>query len=313
MTNPDVVTITVNPALDLSFEVNQLVPDHKMRAHSARREAGGGGVNVSRVLKRLDVASTAFVAVGGPTGRELVELIETEGLDVLPYAIEGNSRESVAITETTTGRQYRSVLPGPPIPDADDFFESVHALCRSAKVVVISGNGDVGLPNTFINDIIEQLGSDVTTIIDTFGEPLKRAAEGRASILKPSQRELEALVGWVPSNGDQIEEAARAVLDMGQVGAIVASRGPSGALLVPRSAPSVRYHPPLVKPVSTVGAGDSMVAGMATALVKGQSLVDAVSLGVAAGTAAVITPGTELCQQRDVDRILAEVLVTRSA
>jgi 6-phosphofructokinase 2 len=304
-----VLTVTVNPALDASMVIDHLVPDHKMRAHLCRREAGGGGVNVSRALRRLGVASTSFVVVGGAIGSELVSRIRHDGLDVVEFHIAESTRESVAITETSTDRQYRVSVEGPTIDDPAALLQSILEAATTARMVILSGSLAPGLPANFYARIIAGVGPQTTTIVDSNGPGLV-AAVGSATVIKPSQRELAALVGWEPSTTDEIEHAAREVLAAGSVGAVVASRGPSGALLACRGEPPVWFRPPAVHPVSTVGAGDSMVAGIAASLSAGSDLVEAVRVGVAAGTAAVLTPGSQLCDAADVERLVDEVIVT---
>ncbi len=302
-----VVTVTVNPAVDVSMSVARMLPDHKLRSEGWAREPGGGGVNVARVLRRLGIAARAFVVVGGATGEELVDLVRADGVDVDRFDIDGTTRESMAVTETSTGHQYRITAPGPRVVDHRLLGRAVVERVKAATVVVLSGSLCPGMPDDFFADLILELGPGVTTIVDTNGAALKSVVETRATLVKPSQRELAALVGWTPVTSDQIECAVQEVLAAGSVDSIVASRGPAGALLAQRGQRAVWFHPPPVHPVSTVGAGDSMVAGIAASLVRGRSLPDAVRYGVAAGTAAVMTPGSALCDVDDVGRLVARV------
>jgi len=305
-----VLTVTVNPALDVSMTIDHLVSDKKIRAHDCQREAGGGGVNVSRVLRRLKVPSNSFVVVGGPIGSELLERMLGEGLDVTEFRIAGSTRESVAITEAHTGRQYRISVLGPRVDNHELLRSRIIEEAGSAQIVVLSGSLPPGVPTDFFAQICAQLAPDTMTIVDSAGAALAAAAAGSATIVKPSQRELAELVGWEPITAADIERAAREVLDLGGVGAVVASRGPSGALVAAREQAPIWFRPPPVRPVSTVGAGDSMVAGIAASLARGHDLIDATRLGVAAGTATVLTPGTELCTPTDVALFLDEVIVT---
>jgi 6-phosphofructokinase 2 len=304
-----VLTITLNPAIDISMAVDRLVPDRKLRADGCRREAGGGGVNVARVLHRLAVPCTSLVVVGGSTGAEVVDRMRREGLDVIEMPIDADTRESIAITESVTSRQYRISVPGPFVDDVERIRREILAAVGRAQIVVLSGSVPPGMPPDFLATTIEALPTGTTAIVDTSGPALARVAQGSAAIIKPSQRELAELVGWEPSTADEIERAVRQVVDAGRLRAVVASRGPSGAMLASAAGPVRWFRPPAVHPVSTVGAGDSMVAGLAASLARGQDLIDAVRLGVAAGTAAVLTPGTELCDPADVERFVDQVLV----
>ncbi len=169
---PSVLTVTVNPAVDVSIDVEQMVPDHKLRADSWTREPGGGGVNVARVLHRFGVAVEAFVVAGGATGDELVTMVATGGVSVRRFITAGTTRESVAVSETSTGRQYRIAAPGPSLDDSD-------ALCDA----IVAAATDVGL--------IVLLAACV---------PASPATSSRRSS-RPSQRELAALVRWNPVPG----------------------------------------------------------------------------------------------------------------
>jgi len=304
-----VLTVTLNPTVDVSTSVDQLVPDRKLRAPGWRREPGGGGVNVSRVLRRLGVPSTAFVVVGGATGAELATLMRDEGLVVVEFAGRCPTRESFAVTEDSTGRQFRIAVPGPHLTDTGELERRIVEAGAGCDVVVLSGSVPPGAPPDLLVRIIEGFDRGTTTIVDTTGPALAAVAAHHATFLKPSQRELASLVGWEPRTSDDIERAALQVLDQGDVTAVVASCGPSGALLADRDRGSIWFRPPPVRPVSTVGAGDSMVAGIAASLARGSDVLDAVRAGVAAGTAAVLTPGTALCDTADAERFVDLVSV----
>lgn len=301
----------MNPSIDVSTSIEQLVPDRKLRAPGWRREAGGGGVNVSRVLGRLGATTTSFVVVGGPTGTELVSLLQAEGLEVIEFAVPTNTRESVAITEISTDRQFRISVPGPTLGDTADLVRSIVDASLGCDLVVFSGSIPPGVPRDVLVEIIDGLDPATTTVVDTSGPALAAVAARHATLIKPSQRELATLVGWQPTTADEIERAADAVLEGGDVDAVVASCGPSGALLAVRNEPPVWFRPPAVRPVSTIGAGDSMVAGIAASLARGDDMHQAVRTGVAAGTATVLTSGTELCEPADVARLIDRVSVHR--
>lgn len=308
MASPSVLTITVNPALDVAATVDYLVPDHKLVATDGRRDPGGGGVNVSRVLDRLGVGSRAWIAVGGAVGEELVMLVEAEGIDVAVHRVPGTTRESMAITDRKAGHQYRIVLPGPTLEDPEALLGAIAEAATDVQSVVVSGGLAPGLPDAFYATVCEALPG-VTTVVDTKGEALARVVEGSATVVKPSRRELASLVPWVPADLDELELAARQVLDRGGVGALAVSLGADGAMLVERDGACTRYEPPDVDVVSTVGSGDAMVAGIVAGLTAGESLVDATKRGVAAGAATVLTPGTDLCHLDDVARLLDEVVL----
>lgn len=315
---PRVLAVTVNPALDVSMTVDHLVPEQKMRAYDPRREAGGGGVNVTRVLNRLGVAARALVVAGGSIGDELMGLLEAELDEVVRHPIPQSTRESVAVTEAATGRQYRLSVPGPTVPDPDQLERLILDQAVGAGLVVLSGGLAPGLPPDFYPRILARLDPATLTIVDCGAPALEAVASApgpdghpMVTLIKPSQRELADLAGWEPTTPDEIQRAASQVLARGAVGAVVASRGPSGAVLVTGDRPPCWFRPPPVRPVSAVGAGDSMVAGIAAALVAGQDLVAAVRQGVAAGTAAVLTPGSQLARAEDIERFVPLVAMNQ--
>lgn len=306
-----VLTITVNPALDVAATVEYLVPDHKMEALEHRRDPGGGGLNVSRVLRRLGVESRAWLAVGGAIGDEVIALADREGIEVVAHRIDGATRESVSISDRKTGHQYRVVMPGPTMSDHAEVADAVIALAAEADIVVLSGSLPPGVPDSFYASICDGLAT-TTTVVDAKGATLARVVEGAVDVVKPSRRELASLAGWIPTELEEIEVAARQVLDRGGVGALAVSLGGDGAVLVERHGAVHWFRPPDVVVQSTVGAGDAMVGGIVTGLTMGDTLVEATRRGVAAGTATVLTPGTDLCHAPDVERIIPEVTVVSS-
>jgi 6-phosphofructokinase 2 len=307
MAEPAVLTVTPNPTIDVGLTVEYLVPDHKLRATDHRRDPGGGGVNVARVLKRFGVDARAWIAAGGPTGDELASLLEQEGITPVVHRTGAATRENLAVTDAKRSEQYRIVLPGAQI-DPTGMVDAVVGLAGAVDLVVLSGSLPPGAPDDLYRAVCDALG-DTTTVVDTKGAPLARVVEGRADVVKPSRRELASLVEWTPADGDEIVLAARKALERGEVGALAISLGGDGAVLVQRSGEITWYEPPAVEVVSTVGSGDSMVAGIAAGLARGSALVDAVADGVAAGAAAVVTPGTELCRPEDVQRLRPQVAV----
>ena len=248
------------------------------------------------------------MAVGGAVGDELLSLAADEGIDAVAHRIDDTTRESISVSDRKTGHQYRIVLPGPSITDHESMVAHIEALAAEADVVVLSGGLPPGVPADVYRTLCDDL-EHVITVVDAKGDALARTVEGSADVVKPSRRELASLVSWIPADLAEVELAAHQVLDRGHVGALAVSLGGDGALLVERGGATTRYLAPEVAVVSTVGAGDSMVAGIVAGLAKGEPLVDATRLGVAAGSAATMTPGTDLCHRADVEALLPQVLI----
>lgn len=306
--NPSVLTVTVNPALDIAATVEYLVPDHKMDTIDHRRDPGGGGVNVSRVLQRLGVPNRAWVAVGGAVGEELVTRIEQEGISTVAHRLDAGTRENLAISDAKSGHQYRIGFPGAAIDHPEQATAEIVDLAAGVDLVVMSGGLAPGLPDDFYASLCEVLDGP-TTVVDAKGPALALVTDGRADVIKPSRRELASLVSWIPADFDEVELAARQVLARGAVGALAVSLGGDGAVLVERDGPTTWFDPPEVTVSSTVGAGDSMVAGIVAGLAAGADLAEATRRGVAAGTATATSPGTQLCDPDEVERIFGEVRV----
>lgn len=301
-----IVTLTLNPAVDVSTSVDRLVPTHKLHCAQPRYDAGGGGINVSKAIHRLGGQSLALFTAGGPNGITLQNLVKNEALSYQIIDIEGMTRESFVVTETTTNLQFRFGTPGPDISplEAESCLTALTRLPTTTHYLVISGSLPPGLPDDFYGLITRQAKAQgIKVIIDTSGKPLLTALQRGVFLAKPNLGELARLVGKERLEGKQVYLAALELIQKGLCEVVVVSLGPRGALLV--SSDLHEYIPaPIVKTISTVGAGDSLVGGMVYALDQGKSLIEAARLGVACGTAATQNPGTHLFQKREAEELL---------
>jgi len=307
----DVVTLTINPAIDLSVSVERVAPIHKLRCSDARRDPGGGGINVARVIKRLGGDVTAVYAAGGALGQLLRRLIDEEGIPAQATPIAGETREDFTISERSSGAQYRFVLPGPQLSEQD--WSACLGLCagldQRTRFVVGSGSLPPGVPDVFYGRLAQaakQAGQKI--IVDSSGPPLRAALEAGVYLIKPSLNEFRLLLGEpLESEADRIA-ACRSLVAQGRTEAVALTLGDQGALLVTRE--QVLRAPALpIKPVSIVGAGDSFLGAMIWSLASGHGMEMALRYGVAAGSAALLLPGTELCRREDVERLVDDVHV----
>ncbi len=311
-----VVTVTLNPALDVSTSAEVVSPVHKLRCEPARREAGGGGVNVARVASRLGIDATAIVVVGGSVGTQLVGLIEDEGIPVVAVEQSGETRECFAVAERSTGQQYRFVTPGPELEEATvdlvarSATEAIDRHPATAVTVVISGSVPPGTRPGVIDELVNSL-QPYPVIVDTSGPGLIEALNSPAALVKPSARELQSVVGQTLASEADVLAAAVDVFEQSSAGALVVSIGAGGAFLLSADSEPLRLRAPTVKVESAIGAGDSMVAGIAVGLARGLSLPAAAEFGIAAGTATVMTPGTGLCSPGDVEALEPMVVTER--
>lgn len=303
-----IVTVTMNPALDVTAEAEAVHHTDKIRCSGERYDAGGGGVNVARFAHALGGSVAAVFTAGGLTGSRLIDLVDESGVPNIPVPISGSTRESFTVDERSTGKQYRFVLPGPWLSSGERArcLEVLRATAATAQFVVASGSLPPGVPPDFYVHIADICGeSNCRLILDTSGGGLS-CVTGGVYLLKPSVRELRECVGrTLVTEGDQVA-AARELVDRGMTEAVVVSLGPDGALLV-TAEESQRFSAIPVRVVSGVGAGDAMVAGITVALGRGSSLTEAVRYGIAASAAKLLTPGTACLHAEAVDRLLGEV------
>ncbi len=300
-----IATLTLHPALDKSADVERMVPERKLRCSTPHYDAGGGGINVSKGVRRLGGQSTAVFPIGGNNGQRLLDLLEKEGVIVAPVETAAETRENFSVFETTTGHQYRFTLPGEPLSEADAeaCLDAVWRL--HPDLVVASGSLPPGLPVDYYAQVatrVRQMGAQL--VLDTSGDALKAALETGIYLLKPNIGELSRLVGSERLEMNQVDDAAMSLIHSGKCEIVVVSMGPHGALLASRDG-FVHVPAPIVDKRSTVGAGDSMVAGLVWALAQGKPLLEMTQIGVACGTAATMNAGTELFRSEDVWRLLA--------
>lgn len=307
---PPVVTITLNPALDLSADGPQVRPGPKLRLGPVTAEAGGGGINVARAVAALGGQALALACLAGPTGARLAGLLaDVPGLSLHALPAPGDTRESLSVTEAGTGAQFRFVLPGPgfsPVAVAD-LVNRIAAQVPPGAVVVLSGSQPPGLPDDLPARIARAMPSGARLIVDTSGPALTRlvmAPEPGAApdILRMDAAEAQALAGHPLNQPQDSADLAAGWVARGVARCVIIARGAEGSVLVD-AAQSLICAPPPVQVVSAVGAGDSFVAALALSLAHGQGADAALTLGTAAAAAAVTTPGTELCRAADVDRL----------
>ena len=298
-----IVTITLNPTVDKSTRVEKLVAEQKLNCETPKYEPGGGGINVSRALKRLGSDSISVFPAGGRTGELLQELLREENIGQKVVITKNETRENFVVVDNSSNQQYRFGMPGPEMQpnEVEQFIALIKQM--SPEWIVVSGS----LPPGVNPDFVAEIGSlsrklKAKFIVDTSGEALKHAVDGGVYLLKPNLGELSKLVGVETLDNESVDEAAKDLVAKGKCEIVVVSMGPMGACLVSKD---IEEHvsAPAVKKLSTVGAGDSMLAGMIHALSEGRDLQEVVRLGVACGTAATMNPGTELFKVADVEKL----------
>jgi len=304
-----IATLTMNPAVDRNTSVDNVVQDRKLRCERPRLEPGGGGINVSRAVRKLGGESTAVFPCGGHSGRLFCDLLDREGIDRRAVPVQGDLRQNLIVLETTSGGQFRFGMPGPRLEreEWEACLAEVDSLNPKPDWLVASGSLPEGVPADFLGRMVRSAASSGTrVIVDTSGEALRRAAEEKVFLLKPNMRELSLLAGEDLETEERQAAAATRLIEKGCCRALILSLGAAGALLVTAQG-TKHLRSPTVPIRSRVGAGDSMVAGVVLSLARGKTVEEAARFGIAAGAAAVMTPGTELCTREDTERLFRQM------
>ncbi|SES80434.1 1-phosphofructokinase family hexose kinase [Oceanicella actignis] len=303
-----IVTVTLNPALDLSTSTPRVEPGRKLRCAPARMDPGGGGINVSRAIARMGGASVALAAMGGGVGRDLRALLEAEGIETHGLGVRRPTRQSLAVTEEETGAQFRFVLPGPSW-SAEDCEAAARRIARAVgagDLAVLSGSQPPGVPAGFAPDLADRLAAKGARLaLDTSGAPLRAAAAHRGApfeLLRMDSVEAAELAGRPVDRPAEAAALAARLVAEGAARMAVVAMGARGSALACADGRWMCAPPP-VKVVSAVGAGDSFVAAFVLTLARGGSALEACRMGVAAAAAAVQTPATELCEGDEVLRL----------
>jgi 6-phosphofructokinase 2 len=297
-----IITVTFNPCIDKTASVDALEPERKLACKDLLYDPGGGGINVARILHRMGITVNAIYLSGGYNGMYLEKLLKNEGVKTKKIKIEGQTRENLVILDKSKNCQYRFNMPGPHVQKSE-WKQCLNSLKSISDISYIVGSGSI--PDGVPADIFARLAhiaklKGARMVVDTSGEPLRYALQEKLYLIKPNLRELAFLSGSPCADVDTVAEQAGKLLH--KVKVIVVSDGARGAHLITRRNQLV-IHALKVDPISTVGAGDSMVAGILYGLCKRMKLEEAVRFGVASGTATTLRPGTHLCDFQDARRI----------
>lgn len=305
-----IVTLTMNPALDVSSTVDRVVSEHKLRCGPSRFDPGGGGVNVSRAIRNLGGDSIAVYPLGGPTGQAYRGFLEQAGIIGRVVTIAGNTRESFTVDELATGEQFRFVLQGPTLrePEWRACLSVVADHLPVGGFLIASGSLPPGVPDDFYAMLARiSADHDIRLVVDASGPALAAALDAGVHLIKPSRDELAELVGARGELDDAaMVDAARSLVAAGRSRIVALTLGGRGAILVSEGE-TLRLATPRVEVASAVGAGDSFLAGLVLRLAEGRPLADAFRTAVAAGSATAMLPATELCRAEDVARLEGEL------
>ena len=308
-----ILTITMNPSIDVSTSVDRVIPSSKLRCGPMRRDPGGGGINVARVAKRLGAEVVALYTAGGDKGQLLRRLIGLEGLEGISLPIAEDTREDFTVDETTSGQEFRFVSEGPTLNEGE--WRAALAMISELRIpfdyIVASGSLPPGVPDDFYAQVASiAKARGIPIALDASGAALRSAFRASVDVLKPSLSELRDLMGLPLADPAACIGACQRLVQEDKAKVVALTLGSQGAIVV--SARKVlRAWPLPINVVSTVGAGDSFLAALICSLGEGRSLTEAFRRAVAAGTAALVAPGTQLCRVADVDEMEPHVHIDR--
>ena len=300
-----IITLTVNPSVDKSTRINGLQPDRKLRGSPPVFEPGGGGVNVSRAIGKLGGTSECVYLAGGCLGDQLRQLLDQESIVQHVVNSPNETRENFMVFDEATQQQYRFIMGGASVSNEAwrQSLITLDSLVAADDYVVASGSLPVGVPVDYYAQVAKigrEKGAKV--IVDTSGEALQQAVRAGVYLLKPNLGELSTLTSQQAITAPEQEHLAQQLIGQQRAEVVVVSLGAQGAMLV--TTDGVEYiAAPTVPKKTTVGAGDSMVAGIVWCLAQDWELADAIRYGVACGTAATMNHGTQLCRKEDVERL----------
>lgn len=306
-----IITVTPNPAIDVSTSVGKIAPFTKLRCASPKRDPGGGGINVARVVKRLGGEVAAIYPAGGAAGGLLRRLMDREGVQSLVIPAVEETREDFTVFEETTNQQYRFVMPGAPLsePEWQECLRQVTSIRPRPDFVIASGSLPPGVPEDFYGRVARVAkGMGAKVFVDTSGASLKAALTEGVYLIKPNLREFQELTDIRTADEKTLINAGFSLIGRGFVKLIALSLGQKGAMLI-TSDGALRADGLSINAISVVGAGDSFLGALTWSLSQDRDLQVAFGYAMAAGSAALLAPGTDLCRVEDVERLLGQVTV----
>ena len=303
----EIVTFCLGPALDSTTATDRVEPNRKLRCDVPRYDAGGGGINVARLLHTLGKSALALFPAGGAVGEQVEDLVRASGTLYRVVPVVGATRQSFCVNDRAAHVQYRFVLPGTPLRPAelDACLDALAVEAAAAHYVVLSGSIPEGVPTAIVPrvaDCARAVGARL--IVDTSGPALRAALRAGAWLIKPNLEELEDIVGRPLTTDAAVEQAAREIYRVSNADILLVSLADRGALVV-TARDAIRVPAFQVEPAGGSGTGDSMVAGLICGLIEGLDLAEAARFGAAAGAAALMTPGTAMADPAVIRRLYA--------
>ena len=307
-----IYTVTLNPALDKTVRVPNFAVDQVNRITWIRQDAGGKGINVSKVIAKLGGESTAIAVLAGQTGQWIANALVENNIKVQAIAVPGETRTNLKVVDTESGTNTDINKPGPEVTDSvlEQALVDVVSRTSAGDIVVLSGSLPRGAStDTYARWTHAMRSAGLKVYLDADGAALSAGLEQKPYFTKPNDHELSAMLNRELTNVDEIAAAASEIV-AGGIDTVCVSMGGNGAVYA--TADEVWYASPVkVKVGSTVGAGDSVVAAFAFADARDLSTEDALRLAMATGAANVMESGTQAAERSVVDSLIKKVQLTR--
>lgn len=299
-----IYTVTLNPALDRAINVERLLSDDTIRVASETYYAAGKGIDVSRVIRELEGQSVALGLIGGYDGLHLEGLLINAGVMTQFTKISNETRMNIILKENSTSRQFVISASGPEVTATEigQFYNNLLEI-KDMDYLVLCGSLPRGLtPNIYGQLILAGRKKSAVIFLDADGSALKDSIDYLPTGIKPNIHELSRLVGKDLKDESEIIKTCDQIHQKG-IKYVLVSRGKDGLILSTKGEKLKAVTPPL-KSESSVGAGDSTVAGFIWGHSLGKDLSECLQLACAAGAATAQSPGTELCHKDGIERIL---------
>lgn len=306
-----ILTVTPNPCVDKTLFTGPIRLGSKIRAPRSTCIAGGKGCNVSRAVKAMGGETTAMILAGGPTGRQVIDMLERQdGVKVIPVWVEGLTRTITTVLEEEAHRQTAFFEPGPLTTEAEraGFLDLFREHVAGASLATFNGSAPDPALDMLYRDLLDIAhATGIPVILDAYGPIFGNALDRRPHMVKPNVEELEQLLGHTLDTREKQWQAVDELRGRG-INLVVLSLGKEGALI---AAEQECFHavPPAIKEINPVGSGDALVAGFALGLMRGMNLEDTARLGIAMGTANAMSWDIGSFSRDQVEALLPQVRI----
>lgn len=306
-----IYTVTLNPTLDITYVLEEVSFGEPVKAIDVLKSPGGKGINVSRALRSMGIDSVATTIVGGYMGEEVLDLLQKEGLILQVVKIDNETRTNIVVYGRKDKKELVIRAAGPPVKDTETekITSFIFNVAVSPELLVLSGSLPPGVKEDIYSSLINEAKTrDIKVVLDSDGEPFRFGVEAMPYLIKPNLVELQDLAGRELRDEAAIQEFCGGLLEKG-IEIIVVSLGRDGAMMITREGTWKGAVPVIAE--NTVGAGDSMVAGLLIGIARSNPLEEMFRTGLACGVSAVVNPGPGLCEPETYKEVYPKIQVQK--